>query len=121
MYLNYRGIVRVIAIFSAVMGIAMLPSALVSLVYSEFDTVLSFTGVTIPLCILAILILKLVKPSPVPFKIRDGFLIVSFCWIAASAISSLPYVISGRFRILLTLFLSQLPVFPLPDHPCFPT
>ena len=29
------------AIFSAVMGIAMLPSALVSLVYSEFDTVLS--------------------------------------------------------------------------------
>ena len=68
MYLNYRGIVRVIAIFSAVMGIAMLPSALVSLVYREFDTVLSFTGVTIPLCILAILILKLVKPSPVPFN-----------------------------------------------------
>ena len=104
MYLNYRGIVRVIAIFSAVMGIAMLPSALVSLVYREFDTVLSFTGVTIPLCILAILILKLVKPSPVPFKIRDGFLIVSFCWIAASAISSLPYVISGAIPNFIDAF-----------------
>lgn len=95
MYLNYRGIVRVIATFAAVMGISMLPSAVVSLIYKEFDTVLAFTAITIPLCIAAIFILKTVKPSPVPFKIRDGFLIVSFCWIAASAISSLPYVISG--------------------------
>lgn len=104
MYLNYRGIVRVMALFSAVMGIAMLPSALVSIIYREYDTVLSFTAVIIPLCIIAILILKTVKPSPVPFKIRDGFLIVSVCWIAASAISSLPYMISGAIPNFIDAF-----------------
>lgn len=95
MYLNFRGILRVIALFFIVIGASMIPSAAVSLLYHEVSTARAFLLVTIPLCTAGTLILKTVQPSPEPFRIRDGFLVVSFCWLSASAISALPFLISG--------------------------
>ena len=95
MYLNYRGIVRIMAIFFMVIGAAMLPSAAVSIFYDEFEVARAFLLVIIPLCAAGFFILKAVRPSPDPFKIRDGFLIVSVCWISATVISALPFMISG--------------------------
>ena len=61
MYLNYRGILKVIALFFMVIGISMIPSAAVSLIYNEIASARAFLLVTIPLCMVGILILKTVQ------------------------------------------------------------
>ena len=95
MYLNYRGILRVMTVLCMILGIAMLPALLVSTIYSETTVALSFAMVSLVLILIGVIIWHNFKPSPIPFTIRDGFLIVSLSWIFISVVGSLPYIISG--------------------------
>ena len=104
MYLNYRGILRVMTVLCMILGIAMLPALLVSIIHSETTVALSFAMVSLPLILIGILIWHNFKPSPKSFTVRDGFLIVSSCWLFISLVGALPYIISGAIPNFIDAF-----------------
>lgn len=94
MYLNFRGVIKVTGVFYVVLGIVMLLPFLVGIIYGEKESIYAFSLVAFPLIIIGLLLSK-IKPSPVPFKNRDGFLIVCIAWLSATLFGSLPFLISG--------------------------
>lgn len=95
MYFNFRGVFRVTGMFYVVFGLAMMLPFTVGIIYSEPESIRGFGCVAIPLILIGFLIFKLIKPSPVSFKIRDGFLIVGIAWLSAAFFGALPFLISG--------------------------
>lgn len=95
MNLNFRGISRVIALLFIVLGIAMLPSALVGFIYRETKMTIIFIAICLILVLIGKLMWRFIEPSTVNFKIRDGLLVVFFCWIICGLVGSLPYTLSG--------------------------
>lgn len=95
MYLNFRGIIRVTAIFYVVFGLAMLIPLITGFLYSEPESIFAFLAVSLPLIIFGILIFKCTKPSPDSFTTRDGFLIVCIAWLSVAVFGALPFILSG--------------------------
>jgi trk system potassium uptake protein TrkH len=95
MILNHRAIAKLAGIIITMLGILMLPSWIVSLIYKEFDAVNAFTAVIIPLILLGSFISFKIKVDSDHLKVRDGFAIVFLCWMLASFFGSLPFIISG--------------------------
>jgi trk system potassium uptake protein TrkH len=95
MNLNFRGSSRVIALLLQMLGLAMLPSAIVALIYHEKTMTFIFQGIAVVLVFIGALMWRVIKPSPVMFKIRDGLLVVFVCWIISGLAGSLPYIFSG--------------------------
>lgn len=97
MYLNFRGISRVIAAFLIVQGVAMIPSALMAVFYKEINMLIIFSCILFFEILVGFMMIKIIKPSPIPFRIRDGFIIVSSCWIIAGLMGAIPFWFSGFF------------------------
>ena len=95
MNLNFRGSSRVIAILLQLMGIAMIPSAVVAAIYHEKAMLFIFQGIAVVLFFIGAAMWKFIKPSPIMFKIRDGLFVVFICWIISGLAGSLPYIFSG--------------------------
>ena len=95
MYLNYRGILRVIAVFLMVMGAAMIPSVIVGIIYKEQHQLLVFTATGISLLLAGFVMLKALPFSGKSFKTRDGFLVVASCWMLAGLAGAVPYYFAG--------------------------
>lgn len=78
-----------------VLGCSMLPALLVAAIYHESDALLSFLYTILPCFVLGIILIKTLRPSLMKTKSRDGFLIVSLCWLLFSAAGAVPFVLSG--------------------------
>jgi len=94
MYLNYRAISRVVAFFTVIFAIAMIPSAIIGLICREFDIALIFSVLIFVEALFGISILYMVRPSQVLLRTRDGFLLVALCWFLACFLGSLPFYFS---------------------------
>jgi trk system potassium uptake protein TrkH len=94
MNLNFRGISRVIAILFHMLGAAMLPSALVGFIYCETKMTIVFIALGAALFLIGKLMWRFIEPSMIMFKIRDGLLVVFFCWIICGLVGALPYIFS---------------------------
>lgn len=87
-----------------VIGICIIPSFIVAIIYQERVSGISFL-VTMMLCLTGgFIIMYLFPPSLIKIKVRDGFLIVSLCWIVASLISALPLCVSGAIPNFIDAF-----------------
>ncbi len=92
--MNIRLILHLLSSIMLVEGAAMVPSLLLALVYADGDatallwSVLITIGVWLPFRLLA-------RPSEKTLRAREGFLVVSFSWIAMSIFGSLPFMLSG--------------------------
>lgn len=90
MTVNVKNVVRMMGILLFVIGICIIPSLIVAIIYQEKISIISF-AVTMVICLsLGFVIMYLFPPSLMKIKARDGFLIVSLCWIVASLISAVP-------------------------------
>ncbi len=98
MNLNYNDLVYIIGLILIVVGAFMMPSLLVAILYGENSSILSFLITIILSLIIGFIIVKVIKPTPIRLRIRDGFLIVALCWIFASIVSAIPFVISGSIQ-----------------------
>jgi len=87
-----------------VMGAAMILPLIVSAIYNEIDIVITFIYTIVPVSIIGFLIYYKVIPSQTHLTVRDGFLIVSVCWILAAIISALPFVLSGAIPNIFDAF-----------------
>jgi len=71
----------------------LLPS-LVGLIYSEWEALFSFLG-TAAICLVVGAALSFKRPENMKLYARDGFVIVSLCWIIISLFGALPFVFTG--------------------------
>jgi len=77
------------------LGCCMAPALLVALLYGEPAAAKAFIAVMIPCFVCGFILIKVFHPSQIRLKARDGFLIVSLCWLVASLTGALPFCISG--------------------------
>jgi trk system potassium uptake protein TrkH len=78
-----------------VMGATMVLPLIVSAIYNETELVITFISTIVPTSIIGFIIYFGITPAQTRLTVRDGFLIVSLCWILASFIASIPFVLSG--------------------------
>lgn len=95
MTVNFNGVIRMMGLLLLVLGCCLLPSLLVAFLYQETSSVYGFLFTLIPCFVLGYILIKVFRPSLIKLKARDGFLIVSLCWLVASAIGAVPFVLSG--------------------------
>jgi trk system potassium uptake protein TrkH len=72
----------------------MLPSLIVSVIYSETGSSMAFI-LSIAILIAAAVLMNLFKPLSTDFYARDGFAVVGVGWLLLSVLGCLPYVFSG--------------------------
>ncbi len=104
MNLNIKAFIRSLGVLMMVMGAAMILPLIVSAIYNEIDIVITFIYTIVPVSIIGFLIYYKVIPSQTHLTVRDGFLIVSVCWILAAIISALPFVLSGAIPNIFDAF-----------------
>ena len=95
MNLSISSVFRIIGINLAVISIAMLPSFVVSLVYDDTSVYRPFFLIMMLCFITGVALIKLCSSSVKQLKVRDGFLIVTICWLLAAAIGALPFIVTG--------------------------
>lgn len=95
MTVNFNGVVRMMGILLLVLGLCLVPSLIVAIIYHEMLSLKCFAFTIIPCVTLGFILIKSFRPSLIKLKARDGFLIVSLCWLVASLIGAIPFYISG--------------------------
>ena len=77
------------------MGLAMIPSLMAAVIYQEKTALVAFLTASIGLLVVGFVLFLAGEAIPAKLTIRDGFLTVSLCWFLASALGSLPFILSG--------------------------
>lgn len=104
MTVNFNNIVKIMSIIFLVLGISMFPALLVAYAYDEQTAVIGFyNSIILSLCI-GFVFHKMYQPEPLKLKARDGYLIVTLCWISASLMGAMPYWTSGAIPSLVDAF-----------------
>ena len=93
--LNYHGIVKMMGVLLVVVGISLLLPLVVGVYYQEWKSVLVFLETAAISVVVGALIMKYYHPQPLKTRERDGYIIVTLCWIVASIIGAVPFYISG--------------------------
>jgi len=93
--MHKKSIIYIIGLILVFLGLSMLFSALVALIYSENDllSILKSAGITILSGLFFVLITRENKPE---IAVKDGFVIVTVGWIFMAIFSALPFWISGQ-------------------------
>ena len=93
--MNYKMMGRLNALILAGTAVFMIPALLISLYYGEYGSVRGF-GITIGIILAVAGILALLsRKAKKDFFAREGIVCVGTSWIIMSALSCLPFVISG--------------------------
>lgn len=94
--MNYRMILRVLAVVVLILSLFMLTPLIVSLIYEEYylldDFIIPIVVAALPSCI----VLLIVKTDISHMHNRDGFLLVVIVWLVASLYGSFPFFTSGE-------------------------
>jgi trk system potassium uptake protein TrkH len=111
MSFNYSIMIKVLGTIATIIGISMIPSLAVALIYREDHVAKAFLFTIIIVLVLGITILNTVKPKNSNLKIRDGYFIVAAGWILASLLGAFPYVLSGAIPSLIDAFFESVSGF----------
>ncbi len=104
MSLNIRAIFKILSFVILLLGVAMLPSVLVSLLYGEYSTAFDFLKILAPLIALGGIAAIRIKTRPARLRLREGFLVVALSWVIASLIGSFPYLVTGTINGFVNAF-----------------
>lgn len=104
MTVNFNGIIRMIGILLLVLGLCLIPSLIVAFVFHEMLAFRCFVFTIIPCFAIGFILIKSFRPSLIKLKARDGFLIVSLCWLVASLIGAFPFWVSGAIPSYIDAF-----------------
>lgn len=95
MNLSLRTFCRIIGLAMLVIGLTMLPSLIVAIIYKETVSFLAFLGTMLFAAVCGFFLLWFGQPSTQHLKVRDGFLIVTVCWIVSALLGAAPFMLSG--------------------------
>ena len=93
--LNKNVVIRMLGVLFLVLGIALLPAALVGVIYGEKKETLCFLGTAIPVFLIGLIIRAKYSSKDIKMKQREGYLVASLFWIIAPVVGSIPMVLSG--------------------------
>ena len=94
--MNYRMIFSTAGKVVITIGLLMVLPLITALIYAEWWCALSF-GITIAGAMLVgFAMVLLFKPKNMIFFSKEGFITVAICWLAASFVGAVPFVISGE-------------------------
>lgn len=95
MNLSLRAVCRIIGLALLVVGFCMIPSLLIAGIYEEAPAFLAFFA-TIGFAVLSgTFLLWFGQTSAAKLKVRDGFLIVTVCWVVSALLGAIPFMLSG--------------------------
>ena len=89
----------------------MIPSALVSVYYAEYDAALRFAMVILPILAVGLVISAKVRATASRLKLREGYLAVALSWLLASLIGCLPYLATGTIDGFVNAFFESVSGF----------
>ena len=95
MDLNYRAILRILGDTLVITGLLMLLPFMVAIGYQEVLCQRVFLGVGAWTFIIGMIIALVFNKTSLVMRMRDGFLMVALSWVLISAVSALPFVLSG--------------------------
>lgn len=95
MNLSLRAVCRIIGLALLVVGASMLPSLAAAAIYKETVPLFAFLWTILFAAAAGILLLRFGHRSTAVLKIRDGFLIVTICWIVSALLGAVPFMTSG--------------------------
>lgn len=95
MAMNFPAIIKILGFITVLIGGAMIPSVLVSVLYGEYHTALMFTLIILPVLVMGIIVSRQIKVRVSKLKLREGFCVVAFSWLLVSLIGCLPYLVTG--------------------------
>lgn len=95
MNLSISSIFRIIGIVLVVVGMSMLPSVIVSFIYDESTVYMPFAVTMFISAAIGLLLMNLCKKHTQQLKVRDGFLIVTLCWIISAILGAIPFITTG--------------------------
>lgn len=104
MVLNYPLIAKITSAILVLIGISMVPSMAVSVIYGESDVALSFLKCIVPMVLTGTFLMRKIRPYTRTLRVRDGFLIVALCWFLAPILGSLPFLLSGSMTSFVDAF-----------------
>ncbi len=91
--MNRRAVLRVLGFIVLAVGLAMLLPCLMAAADGGRDLVAFLISAAIPI-VLGVVLLGTTRGS-VDLRLKDGFAIVTFAWLAAALLGALPYQLSG--------------------------
>ena len=94
MNLNLKSLFKAVGFLMIIISLSMLAPAFVCLYYGEYATLESFLLVILPNFMTGTIMFLNLSPSNTRLTMRDGFLIVSLCWLVASLMGALPFWLS---------------------------
>lgn len=95
MSFNNRAILRILSVITLTIGLAMVIPMLAALAYSEKQAFESFITISLVLVLIGATGMVIIKPKGGHLRIRDGYFIVSICWLVAACFGALPYMVTG--------------------------
>ena len=103
--MNGRAILRVLGFIILVTGVAMLPCLLVAWIDGSRDVTAFLASAAAPI-LLGITLLAM-TPGAADLRVRDGFAVVTFGWIAAACFGAMPFYLSHATNLPGALFESM--------------
>ncbi|MCQ4635322.1 TrkH family potassium uptake protein [Anaerovorax odorimutans] len=104
MNLSLRAVCRIIGLVLLVIGASMIPSLAVAGIYSEMPALLAFLSTILIAGVCGFILIRFGHRSTAILKVRDGFLIVTLCWIVSALIGAVPFVISQSIPSFIDAF-----------------
>lgn len=101
---NYRTITRLMGRIMLILAAAMTLPTITAILYDEKSCLNAFGNVLIPLFIFGLFFSHGIKRKDTDLNLRDGFLIAAVTWLFMSAISAIPFVISGTIPKFIDAF-----------------
>ncbi|MEG0829968.1 MAG: TrkH family potassium uptake protein [Anaerovoracaceae bacterium] len=104
MNLSISSVFRVVGLVLVVIGLSMIPSAIVAVIYHEHSALLVFLVTIFFSILVGLVLMKYCNQHNANLKVRDGFLIVTLCWILSAALGAIPFVLSGSIPSVVDAF-----------------
>ena len=95
MNLSLQAFSKVTGLAFMVIGLSMLPSFAIACIYHELHAILAFLITIMITTVTGWSLMFIGRDFEDTLKIRDGFLVVTLCWLVAGFAGALPFVMSG--------------------------
>lgn len=92
--MNYRMIVRLLAITLRLVAVFLAPPLIIALAMGEYAAACAF-AITLGVMLLLSLVTCFLKVKKVTLYIREGFVVVALAWVVISVLGALPFYLSG--------------------------
>ncbi len=95
MNLSWQAFSKVTGMAFLVIGLSMLPSFVVACIYQELHAFLAFLITIMITSVTGLSLIFIGHDFEHDLRIRDGFLVVTLCWLVAGIAGALPFMMSG--------------------------